>query len=477
MTLGAVIAFFLELKEGGTLMTEDTIAAIATPMGESGIAVIRISGPEAVTIAESIFRSKTALTKAESHTVHYGHVWNRATNERIEEALTTVMRAPRSYTAEDVVEISCHGGIVSVKKVLDLVLESGTRLAEPGEFTKRAFLNGRLDLTQAEAVIDLIRSKSDRAFAVALKQVEGALSKKVKQLRYTLVETMAHIEVNIDYPEHDVEEMTSAFIHDRCQSVQDAIDELLRTADQGKLLREGIETAIVGKPNVGKSSLLNALTQENRAIVTDIPGTTRDVIEEYVTIGGIPLKLLDTAGIRETSDIVEQMGVERSRSAIASADLVLYVLNGNEPITDDEIHLMESVDPSRTIIIVNKMDLPLVLDMSILQKRYKDKQIVHLSARDGQGLLLLERVIKGMFFSGSIDSGDMTYVSNARHIHLLKKARASLQDALVAVENGVPIDMIQIDVRNAWEQLGEVIGDAVSDSLIDQIFSQFCLGK
>lgn len=458
-------------------MYEDTIAAVATPLGEGGIAVIRVSGPDAVGIVDSLFRSKIRLSQANSHTVHYGHIYTPHSGERIEEVLVTLMKAPRSYTAEDVVEISCHGGIVSVKKVLDVVLETGARLAEPGEFTKRAFLNGRIDLTQAEAVIDLIRSKSDRAFSVALKQVDGVLSRKIKSLRHLLVETMAHIEVNIDYPEHDVEELTNAYIKEKCQSALQSIEEMLRTANQGKMLREGIETAIVGKPNVGKSSLLNALAQDNRAIVTDIPGTTRDVIEEYVTVGGIPLKLLDTAGIRETTDLVEKIGVERSRNAIASADLILFVVNGNEPLTTEEVELLRSLKDRQTVVIVNKMDLDMNIDLNIIHDFIAAERIVSLSAREGEGLDRLEQAIANLFFSGSIEANDMTYVSNARHIQLLKQARSSLLEALDGTDSYVPIDMIQIDVRRAWEFLGEMIGDAVSDSLIDQIFSQFCLGK
>ncbi|CAN7760815.1 tRNA uridine-5-carboxymethylaminomethyl(34) synthesis GTPase MnmE [Paenibacillus sp. LjRoot153] len=458
-------------------MLNDTIAAISTPLGEGGIAVIRVSGEESVTYVERIFRSKTKLSVADTHTVHYGFIIEPASAEKVEEVLVTLMKAPRSFTMEDVVEISCHGGIVSVKKVLDLLLVQGVRLAEPGEFTKRAFLNGRIDLTQAEAVIDLIRAKSDRAFKVALKQVEGNLSKQIKHLRYILVELMAHVEVNIDYPEHDVEEMTNAFIKTKCDTVMFDIDRLLVTAEQGKILREGIETAIVGKPNVGKSSLLNELAQENRAIVTDIPGTTRDVIEEFVNIGGIPLKLLDTAGIRETSDIVEQIGVERSKTALAEADLILLVLNSNDELQFDEIALMKQLADKQTIVILNKIDLDRKLDVEQVLSYFPRERIVELSLIENKGIEDLEKAIAAIFFEGKLESSDLTYVSNVRHISLLKQAKRSLQDALDANEQYVPIDMIQIDIRAAWEQLGEIIGDSVGESLIDQIFTQFCLGK
>ncbi|CAN7167382.1 tRNA uridine-5-carboxymethylaminomethyl(34) synthesis GTPase MnmE [Paenibacillus sp. LjRoot56] len=458
-------------------MLNDTIAAISTPLGEGGIAVIRVSGEDSVTYVERIFRSKTKLSVADTHTVHYGFIIEPASTEKVEEVLVTLMKAPRSFTMEDVVEISCHGGIVSVKKVLDLLLVQGVRLAEPGEFTKRAFLNGRIDLTQAEAVIDLIRAKSDRAFKVALKQVEGNLSKQIKHLRYILVELMAHVEVNIDYPEHDVEEMTNVFIKTKCDTVMLDIDRLLVTAEQGKILREGIETAIVGKPNVGKSSLLNELAQENRAIVTDIPGTTRDVIEEFVNIGGIPLKLLDTAGIRETSDIVEQIGVERSKTALAEADLILLVLNSNDELQLDEIALMKQLADKQTIVILNKIDLDRKLDVEQVLSYFPQERIVELSLIENKGIEDLEKAIAAIFFEGKLESSDLTYVSNVRHISLLKQAKRSLQDALDANEQYVPIDMIQIDIRAAWEQLGEIIGDSVGESLIDQIFTQFCLGK
>lgn len=459
-------------------MLSDTIAAISTAVGESGIAVIRVSGPESIAEVGALFRSRKPLTEAESHTVHYGFIINPKTQEKLEEVLVSVFRAPRSFTTEDVVEISTHGGIISVKRVMDLLLlQPNIRLAEPGEFTKRAFLNGRIDLSQAEAVIDLIRSKSDRAFSLALKQVEGNLSRKITALRHTLVETLAHIEVNIDYPEHDVESMTTQFIKSKCAEVTEGIDELLRTANQGKILREGITTAIVGRPNVGKSSLLNALARENKAIVTDIPGTTRDVIEEYVTINNIPLKLLDTAGIRETIDVVEQIGVERSRAAVHEADLILLVLNNAELLHEDEIHLMEQLRGRQTIVLINKIDLPSQLNREVVNRYFLEEAIVELSVKTEEGLNHLEDAISKLFFGGQLESGDLTYVSNVRHIALLNKAKQSLADAYEAADMGIPIDILQIDVRLAWEQLGEVIGDAAPDALIDQIFSQFCLGK
>lgn len=343
-------------------MLSDTIAAVSTALGEGGIAIIRVSGPQAISQVAPLFRSRVPLTEAESHTVHYGHIVSPDNGEKMEEVLVTVMKGPRSFTTEDVVEISAHGGVISVRRVMDLLLQQEIRLAEPGEFTKRAFLGGRIDLSQAEAVIDLIRSKSDRAFSVALKQVSGSLSDRIHALRHTLIEMLAHIEVNIDYPEHDVESMTAEFIKDKSSEVMEGITKLLKTSNEGKILREGITTAIVGRPNVGKSSLLNALARDNKAIVTDIPGTTRDVIEEFITINNIPLKLLDTAGIRETMDVVEKIGVERSKAAVSDADLILLVLNANEELHEDELALMEQIHGRQCLVIMNKMDLPPKLD-------------------------------------------------------------------------------------------------------------------
>lgn len=458
-------------------MLSDTIAAVSTALGEGGIAIIRVSGPQAIPQVAPLFRSRIPLTEAESHTVHYGHIVSPLDGEQLEEVLVTVMKGPRSFTTEDVVEISAHGGIISVRRVMDLLLQQEIRLAEPGEFTKRAFLGGRIDLSQAEAVIDLIRSKSDRAFSVALKQVGGSLSAKIHALRHTLIETLAHIEVNIDYPEHDVESLTAEFIKSKSREVMDGIDQLLRTANEGKILREGITTAIVGRPNVGKSSLLNALARDNKAIVTDIPGTTRDVIEEYVTINNIPLKLLDTAGIRETMDVVERIGVERSKAAFGDADLILLVLNASEELHEDELALMEQIHGRQALVIMNKMDLPPRLDKERLRSFFDEASIVPMSVLEEEGLDKLEEAISALFFEGKLESADLTYVSNVRHIALLKKAHKSLQDAYEAAEMLIPIDMIQIDVRLAWEQLGEIVGDTAADSLLDQIFSQFCLGK
>lgn len=459
-------------------MVHDTIAAISTAVGEGGIAIIRISGPQAISGTDAIFHSKISLKDADSHTVHYGHIIDPSSGEKVEEVLVTLMRGPRSFTAEDVVEINAHGGVIAVKKVLDIVLQQeDVRTAEPGEFTKRAFLNGRIDLMQAEAVIDLIRSKSDRAFSVARKQAEGVLSKRIVALRQTVIELLAHIEVNIDYPEHDVEEMTSVYIREQCQSAIDEIDKLLKTANEGKILREGIMTAIVGRPNVGKSSLLNVLTQENKAIVTDIPGTTRDVIEQFVTLNGIPLRLLDTAGIRETNDVVERIGVERSRDALQEADLILFVLNHNEPLGEDDRMLLKQLQNRSVIVIVNKTDLPGRLELDEVKRLMTSDAIVRMSVLQESGLDVLEKTISEMFFEGQLESNDLTYVSNVRHIALLKRAKQSLLDAIEATYSGIPIDVIQIDARLAWESLGEILGDEAGDSLIDQIFSQFCLGK
>lgn len=461
-------------------MDFETIAAISTAMGEGAIGIVRLSGDEAIKIADSVYRSPKgkSLADVKSHTIHYGHMVDPATNQIVDEVMVSVMKGPNTFTREDTVEINCHGGLVSVNKVLQLVLNQGAKLAEPGEFTKRAFLNGRIDLSQAEAVMDLIRAKTDKAMNMALGQVEGKLSKLIRTLRQEILETLAQVEVNIDYPEYDdVEEMTHRLFKERCEYVKTEIDKLLQTSHQGKILREGISTVIVGRPNVGKSSLLNSLVQENKAIVTDIPGTTRDVIEEYVNVRGVPLRLVDTAGIRETEDIVERIGVERSREVLKKADLILLVLNNADDFTEEDIRLFEAVDGMDVIVLINKTDLPRKLDLNQVKDKAKDYPIIMTSLKEEVGVDQLEEAIANLFFEGNLQMGDATYVSNSRHIALLNQAKKAIEDALDGIEAGVPIDLVQIDLTKSWEMLGEIIGDSVQESLIDQLFSQFCLGK
>lgn len=458
-------------------MDNDTITAISTPIGEGAIAIVRLSGPKALTITNKIFKG-TDLQNVDSHTINYGHIIDPETEEMAEEVLIAVMKAPKTYTREDIVEINCHGGMVAVNRVLELVLNQGARLAEPGEFTKRAFLNGRIDLSQAEAVMDLIRAKTDQAMNIALNQMDGRLSRLITQLRQQLLETVAHVEVNIDYPEYDdVEEMSHEMMRSKTKEVHSEIEKLLSVAGQGKILREGIKTGIIGRPNVGKSSLMNALVQENKAIVTEIPGTTRDIIEEYVNVRGVPLQLVDTAGIRETEDIVEQIGVERSRKVLAESDLILFVLNNHEPLTEDDLKLFEAIKELQYIVIINKSDLEQKLDINKVKQLAENNPIVFMSLIEDKGIEDLEEQITKTFFAGEIDMGDLTYVSNVRHIQLLKKAKQALEDAMESLEIGMPLDIVQIDVTRTWEFLGEIIGDTASEALIDQLFSQFCLGK
>ena len=463
-----------------TTVEFDTITAISTPMGEGAIAIVRLSGSSAIAIANKIFRSPNGkdLFDQASHTIHYGHLVDPKTNEVVEEVMLSLMKGPKTFTREDVIEINCHGGLVSVNRVLQLVLINGARLAEPGEFTKRAFLNGRIDLSQAEAVMDLIRAKTDKAMNVALGQMDGRLSRLIATLRQALLETLAQVEVNIDYPEYDdVEEMTLPLMIEKCTWVSEEIDKLLLTSSQGKILREGLSTAIIGRPNVGKSSLLNSLIQENKAIVTDIAGTTRDIIEEYVNVRGVPLKLVDTAGIRETEDIVERIGVEKSRQVLAEADLILLVLNSAEQLTMEDRRLLETIKGMDYIVIINKTDLPTKIDINEVRNLSGHKRIVTTSLLKEEGVDELEEAIASLFFEGTIEASDLTYVSNARHISLLTLAKSTITDALEAAQSDVPVDMIQIDVTRTWEILGEITGDTVEESLIDQLFSQFCLGK
>ncbi|MCG7331239.1 tRNA uridine-5-carboxymethylaminomethyl(34) synthesis GTPase MnmE [Salinicoccus roseus] len=459
-------------------MQLETISSISTPVGEGAIAIVRLSGVDAVEIADRLYKGAKPLEAVDSHTINYGHILDPDTGETVEEVMVAIMRAPRTYTREDIVEINCHGGVHTINRVLQLTLKHGARMAEPGEFTKRAFLNGRIDLSQAEGVMDFIRSKTTEASKVANQQMQGRLKAHVEGLRQSILNILAQVEVNIDYPEYDdVEEATTSFLEEEAQKVKDEIRKLLKSSAQGKILREGLSTVIVGKPNVGKSSLLNYLIQDNKAIVTDVAGTTRDILEEYVNVNGIPLKLIDTAGIRDTDDIVEKIGVERSRQALKEAELILYVLNNNEPLTDEDIEILDSMADQNVINIVNKLDLEPKLDVEDLQKRYPGMPVVRTSIINGTGVDDLEDRIASLFFEGGIQSVDSTYVSNNRHIHLLEQAADAISDAIESAGMDVPVDIVQIDLVKTWELLGEVIGEDVSEQLIDQLFSQFCLGK
>ena len=457
----------------------DTIAAISTAPGEGAIGIVRISGDLAISIASSIYQCGTKqLEEQKTHTIHYGHIVDPKSGEVYDEVMVSVLRAPKTFTREDIVEINCHGGIVAINRVLQLVLRMGARLAEPGEFTKRAFLNGRIDLSQAEAVMDLIRAKTDKSMQLAMRQLDGQLSHLIQNLRQEILNTLAQVEVNIDYPEYDdVEEMTLQLLREKTQQVLQGIRALLNTASQGKILRDGLKTAIVGRPNVGKSSLLNVLLREEKAIVTDIAGTTRDTIEEYVNVRGVPLQLIDTAGIRETDDVVEKIGVERSRKALKEADFVLLLLNQSEILQEEDIRLLETTKGMKRIILFNKTDLPSKLSTENIAPYAKGEEIVTTSMLNKEGIDQLEEKIAGYFFQGQMNERDATYLSNTRHIALLEKA----EQALVEVQNGIememPVDLIQIDFTRAWDLLGEITGDSVQDELLTQLFSQFCLGK
>ncbi|MEN4386377.1 tRNA uridine(34) 5-carboxymethylaminomethyl synthesis GTPase MnmE [Streptococcus pyogenes] len=451
----------------------DTITAISTPLGEGAIGIVRLSGTDALAIAQSVFKGKN-LEQVASHTINYGHIIDPKTGTIIDEVMVSVMLAPKTFTRENVVEINTHGGIAVTNEILQLLIRQGARMAEPGEFTKRAFLNGRVDLTQAEAVMDIIRAKTDKAMTIAVKQLDGSLSQLINDTRQEILNTLAQVEVNIDYPEYDdVEEMTTALLREKTQEFQSLLENLLRTAKRGKILREGLSTAIIGRPNVGKSSLLNNLLREDKAIVTDIAGTTRDVIEEYVNIKGVPLKLVDTAGIRETDDLVEQIGVERSKKALQEADLVLLVLNASEKLTDQDRALLNLSQDSNRIILLNKTDLEQKIELEHLPDDY-----IPISVLTNQNINLIEDRINQLFFDNAgLVEQDATYLSNARHISLIEKAVQSLEAVNDGLALGMPVDLLQVDLTRTWEILGEITGDAAPDELITQLFSQFCLGK
>ncbi|MDD4607552.1 MAG: tRNA uridine-5-carboxymethylaminomethyl(34) synthesis GTPase MnmE [Bacilli bacterium] len=450
---------------------DDTITAISTALGVGAISIIRVSGNEAISIVNSITKTKK-IENSLSHTIHYDHIIDG--EKVIDEVLISVMRTPKTFTREDVVEINAHGGIATTNRILELLLHSGCRLAEPGEFTKRAFLNGRIDLTQAEGVIDLINSKTEKARTLAINQVNGKVSNLIRGLRQEIIEILANIEVNIDYPEYeDIEEITNKHILDKISNIESKIRTILKESENSKLIKEGISTSIIGRPNVGKSSLLNKLIGEDKAIVTEIEGTTRDIVEGTISIDGIILNIVDTAGIRKTDDIVESIGVKKSLELIDKSDLILYVLNNNEEISKDDLEILSKLEDKNHIIIINKNDLENKLDVSKLNSDY----IIKTSAVTDKGIEELKDKIKEIFNLEQIETDDMSYLTNARSIAILKHTLDSVEEVKKGLSNNLPIDMIEINIKEIWNLLGEIIGETYQEELLDQLFSQFCLGK
>lgn len=449
----------------------DTIAAVSTALGVGAISIIRVSGEDAFSIVNQIWDGKE-LEKVPTHTIHYGHIIEK--DKIVDEVLVTVMRSPKTFTMENVVEINCHGGIATTNKVLELLLNCGCRLAEPGEFTKRAFLNGRIDLTEAEGVMDLISAKTEQSRNLAINQLNGNVSKMIRTLRQKIIEVIANIEVNIDYPEYeDIEQLTNEKIIPKISEVKLEMQKILNESKNGKLLKEGIKTSIVGRPNVGKSSLLNRLLNEEKAIVTEIAGTTRDIVEGNVYIDGILLNMIDTAGIRETTDIVEKIGVQKSLSYLEQSDLVLVVLNGNEKLSSEDLEILTQVKNKNHIIIINKNDLLRNIEIDQLNSEH----IIFMSTLKNDGLDLLHKEIKKIFSFDKINTKDLTYLTNARSISILNRAYLAIEEVENGIRNHMPIDMIEIDIKNIWNLLGEIIGESYEEELINQLFSQFCLGK
>lgn len=477
---------------------EDTIAAVATAYGEGGIGIIRISGEEALPILCKVFQpikkiveknngeqgdfkpDSIGMTIGEpivNRRLTYGHIIDNYTNQVIDEVLAVYMKAPYTYTTEDVVEINCHGSIVSLRKVLELVLKNGARIAEPGEFTKRAFLNGRLDLTQAEAVIDLIKAKSDKSFVVALGQLEGTLSKDIKEIRNLLMDELVNLTVNLDYPDEDIEVITYDKLLNNLLQINDMIQKLISSADTGRIIKEGFKIAIVGKPNVGKSSLMNALLKENRAIVTDIPGTTRDTIVEDITIKNIPVKLIDTAGIHDTEDAVEKIGIEKSKESFNEADLVLLILDCSQPLSAEDEKIIDTVGNRKALVLLNKTDLGMVLDENSLYEKMPNAIFIRTAVKEGIGINDIEKEIENLVYNGQVKQSGNTFITNVRHTNLLVSAKSALDDAINMIRLGEALEFIEIDVKRTFEFLGEIVGETVSDSIIDEVFSRFCLGK
>lgn len=458
---------------------EDTIAAVATAYGEGGIGIIRLSGEESKSILDRIFVPKQDQYKESivNKRLYYGHIVDPLDGQAIDEVLAVYMKAPATYTTEDVVEIYCHGSVVALRKTLALALRSGARLAERGEFTKRAFLNGRLDLSQAEAVIDIVKAKTEKTFDVALSQMEGALSERIKEIRQVLMDLLVDITVNLDYPDEDIEILTYQKLFESTLKIGDMIDKLLSTAGTGRIIREGLNIAIIGKPNVGKSSLMNALLREARAIVTEIPGTTRDTIEEVISIRDIPVKLTDTAGIRETEDQIERIGIEKSKESFNRADLIIFIVDGSSPLSEEDRKIMSKLSGRKVIILVNKTDLGRKIQEEELRCMLPQGRLISASIKNNMGIEELEQEIVSMVYGGQIRQEESLLVTNVRHMELLEKARAAIGDASAMAENTEALDFIEVDVRRCWEILGEIIGESVTEDIIDQVFARFCLGK
>lgn len=458
---------------------EDTIAAIATAYGEGGIGIIRLSGEDSKNILDRIFVSKQNLHKETivNKRLYYGHIVDPTDGQVVDEVLVVYMKAPATYTTEDVVEIYCHGSIVALRKTLSLALRNGARLAEKGEFTKRAFLNGRLDLSQAEAVIDIVRAKTDKTFDVALSQMEGALSEQIKTIRKELMDLLVDITVNLDYPDEDIEILTYQKLIESTSSIGEMIDQLLSTAGTGRIIRDGLHVAIIGKPNVGKSSLMNALLKEARAIVTEIPGTTRDTIEEVISIRDIPVRLTDTAGIRDTEDQIERIGIEKSKESFNRADLIIFILDGSRLLTREDRKIIDKLDSRKVIILINKTDLGLQIEEEEIKITLPHAKLIKASVKKNEGIEELEQEIVSMVYGGQIKQEESLLVTNVRHMELLEKAKIAINDAQEMAKNTEALDFIEVDVRRCWELLGEIIGESVTEDIIDEVFARFCLGK
>lgn len=452
----------------------DTISAISTAYGEGGIGIVRMSGSRSYEILSDIFDN---IDKVENRKLTYGHIRDPRDGRTVDEVLVAYMKAPHTYTGEDVVEINCHGSMVALRKILDITLKEGASLAEKGEFTKRAFLNGKIDLSQAEAVIDLIKASSSSGYDVALSQLDGSFGKNISEIRQKLVDILVDITVNIDYPDEDIEEIVYENLRENIFKIKEDIDYLISTSDTGRILKDGIKIAIIGKPNVGKSSLMNRLLMENRAIVTDIPGTTRDVIQENMMIRNIPVILIDTAGIRETDDKIEKIGIEKSKETFNDADLILFLLNSGDVIADEDYNIMNRVATKNVLVLLNKSDMDRKIETDRIKEILGDKTFLDTSMETGQGVEELKDIIEKMVYKGNLKQDNSLIVTNARHLNLLRDASAFLEDSLKSIESNQPLEFIEIDVKNTYDDLGAILGEEVGDDILNEVFSRFCLGK